>query len=102
MQAASPNRFRRMPSSRDRRRRLALAGAFLAAGVLAGCATGDVLPDEAPPPPPEASPVVAGEVKAGPPKRYCYRTLGTVDCYASRLPGAESRRLDWFDSADYD
>ncbi|MDJ0936681.1 MAG: hypothetical protein QNJ06_19260 [Kiloniellales bacterium] len=30
--------------------------------------------------------------------RYCYRTLGEVDCHAAPLPGAETRRVGYFDA----
>jgi len=31
-------------------------------------------------------------------ERYCYRTLGVVDCHAAPLPGEESRRVGFFDA----
>ncbi len=31
--------------------------------------------------------------------RYCYRTLAKVDCHAQPLPGAEGRRVGFFDQA---
>ncbi len=30
-------------------------------------------------------------------ERFCYRTLGEVDCHARPLPGEEHRRVGWFD-----
>jgi len=86
--------------------RLAARGAVVAAFVvLTGCAeVRDLLPAEEPAPGEPIAPVVAEQAKPMPmpQRRYCYRTLGTVDCYAKPLPDAESRRVDWFDSADYD
>ncbi len=29
--------------------------------------------------------------------RYCYRTLAEVDCHAQPLPGADGRRVGFFD-----
>ena len=34
--------------------------------------------------------------------RYCYRTLGEVDCHAAPLPGAETRRVGYFDAPPED
>jgi len=31
-------------------------------------------------------------------ERYCYRTLGVVDCHAAPLPGEEARRVGFFDT----
>ena len=39
---------------------------------------------------PEKRPVLA--------ERYCYRTLGVVDCHAAPLPSEESRRVGFFDT----
>jgi hypothetical protein len=87
-------------------RRLAFAGEIvlkplslgMALVVLGGCAgmegirkdAGNLTRDlfgskEDPPPPPRIDP------------RYCYRTLGRVDCYAEPLPGHEANRLVGYD-----
>ena len=31
-------------------------------------------------------------------ERYCYRTLGVVDCHAAPLPGEDYRRVGFFDT----
>ncbi len=31
-------------------------------------------------------------------ERYCYRTLGVVDCHAVPLAGEESRRVGFYDA----
>lgn len=41
------------------------------------------------------------EAKASPTTRkYCYRTLGEVDCYPEPLPDAEARLMGWVDVDD--
>lgn len=59
------------------RGRVAPAGLFLAALLLAGCA--------------ESFPKLTYA------ERYCYRTLAAVDCHAAPLPGEESRRVGFYD-----
>lgn len=74
-----------------KRARFGLIFAALAGGALGGCAIpffgGD---DES-----------QLDVFQATSKKYCYRTLADVDCYAEAQLGEEARRMDWFDAPGY-